>query len=283
MAHLTPAQYANALISSYFHDTVVLSAIGHAYFKDRLGRFLTSRIERDYHLSDHADQAIIQFLSGYARRTCFLHRVPQHCVTVPAYMFTGVDVSNSVQGPDSIWYIIIDVAAPYPAHVVPVNMFIPYADSAPARTQNVLSRTEMIPHFFVTTSGQIGVPITGSFSLLAPNRPFGEHRTSLKVKFGWPGYADYEGQIQFNSTSRAGPTSISSRRLAELVAGQKAETGVVACHDPGAGWRIGGHGGIRAHHLSLLCVIFVSPGAVMPILQTSIKPQTLPRLLGVSR
>jgi hypothetical protein len=269
------SQHANTLIIQYFHHSIVFLAIGFDAFKDRLGRLLTQRMAPECHLSRDPNEAIVYFFSEpnlYASYGTMHPLLSQNCVASPHFLFSGNDPSDTVLCPDGLWRYLLDVAAPHRGLIVPMNIFRPYLNNL-TRAERVIAGLNLIPFFFITAQGTIGAPVIGNFEQLDCRRMFREPRTSLKIKFHWPGYEPYEGQIQYNPVARGGAVQISARRLAELVAGQvqsflQKATERSVHHIANEGWDIGRHhGGIQAHNLILLGVISVSEGAVMPLLQ----------------
>lgn len=135
--------------------------------------------------------------------------------------------------------------------------------------------------FFFQPNNAIGVTLSGSRSvyngLLNANITFDIPRTSLKVVFNWAGYSHVPpSQVQYSATTGLGPTTITVGQLSKRVANatrtfmRRAEDGWVQdnVRDPTGRYRIGrGPGRISEDDVLVLGILFVSPGAVMPLLQ----------------
>jgi len=130
----------------------------------------------------------------------------------------------------------------------------------------------MMPFIFMKDTEDLGVRITRPEEFEALNsadcvtRESLHEKTSLKIKFGWHGYKEVKMQIQF------GNELLTARRLAILVA-EKVKSFMEkemdnSSEDSRSCWVIGKKlGQISADDVILLGIVFVSPGAVMPLLR----------------
>ncbi|KAI0029206.1 hypothetical protein K488DRAFT_73161 [Vararia minispora EC-137] len=221
--------------------------------------------------------------------TSFLHwgllGLPLGSLSLPHPSLLGMNTDDGWATQfDPYPHYILDALPSHPAHIIPMENYVPYANSTEARRNCELSRTDMLPVFFVRRDGGIGIPITSDTLLFNDlsnaHIPFGTPRTSTRVIIAWPGYAHIPaGQIQHNTTSGGGRVNISVGRAAKLVAGQvmafmrRAEgrwqyDPSHRANDSQGRYRIGSlPSEITAEDVLLLGLVSVSRGAVMPLLQ----------------
>jgi len=157
--------------------------------------------------------------------------------------------------------------------VVPQQMWTPPNQSDWRRY--VEQANLRMPVFFVQNNGIIGLPLAratigDTASLRGADGPAplgGGHSTQIRI--AWPGYEQWERQIQIRDQTRH-RNEITLERFAKLVAGVVdrflTHASTALCRDPN--WRVG-VGAITRNHVSIVGTVQVSAGGWMPILQIS--------------
>ncbi|KZV61588.1 hypothetical protein PENSPDRAFT_658791 [Peniophora sp. CONT] len=173
------------------------------------------------------------------------------------------------------WYIL-DVEAADLSRIVPLNVSVPYVGRGPGRAALLLDAIDPVPLWVVTNEG-LGVPVTreGNEELYHAHRQVttadGRARRTVSVKIEWPGYPLWEAQIRMKADESRVADSCTFMRLVRHVKGKVrkfiSDHADVPCSDPH--WAVGdvAQGRITANDLTLLAIVAVSQGAVMPILK----------------
>ncbi|VDB91694.1 unnamed protein product [Peniophora sp. CBMAI 1063] len=163
-------------------------------------------------------------------------------------------------------YYIIDVAADDISLIVPLGRYVPYQRHAPGRSAIVLGSIEPVPYWIVGQHG-LGVPISGGEVYALQH---GERQFTNGPGGRWPGYASWQAQIRMRHDGRQPGDSFTFRRLVNQVRGKvrKFITEHARIQSTNLHWAVGiTPGRITADDLTLLAIVSVSQGAVMPILK----------------
>ncbi|VDB99270.1 unnamed protein product [Peniophora sp. CBMAI 1063] len=112
-------------------------------------------------------------------------------------------------------YCTVDIIAVRPSHIIPTRLFRPYAGLQ--RSESVSQNTDMLPIFFRSSDGGVGVPLNaGDHYASLPASLTRISAYSLKVVLNLLNYKPYERQIRPRASKARGNVTV--RRLAYLVA-----------------------------------------------------------------
>ncbi|VDC01469.1 unnamed protein product [Peniophora sp. CBMAI 1063] len=173
------------------------------------------------------------------------------------------------------WYIL-DVEVNDLDRIIPLANYLPYVQWAPDRTARELDLVSHVPFWIVTSAG-LGVPVMhkDTTSLMHGDKLFEYSRRGLRysvfVTINWPGYPAWKAQVKMmEKTILSGGGPFTYRRLVNQV---KCKIRKFFREHEGREtsnphWAVGTlEGRISAIDVTLLAIINVSPGRVIPVLK----------------
>ncbi|VDB82958.1 unnamed protein product [Peniophora sp. CBMAI 1063] len=171
-----------------------------------------------------------------------------------------------------LWHAL-DVEVEDETCIVPLAAYVPYKDQSYGRTRSVLSRVDPLPFWVVPRAGGLGIPVETRDRLdlhhgdVVFRNIDGNPRTTVSVRFTWPGYEAVDKQIRVDSK---GDDSGTYNRVLDgvlrVIRNFVSENTETPCEDPL--WAVGNSfGQISAKNLVLLAIVVVSRGAITPIVQ----------------
>ncbi|VDB98615.1 unnamed protein product [Peniophora sp. CBMAI 1063] len=172
------------------------------------------------------------------------------------------------------WYHILDVRTNNLSLIVPLGMYAAYLSRSTGYATGVLDRIEPRPYWVVPSeTGGMGVPIAPRVT--APLR-YGESafthadgsaRSTVYVRFQWPGYEPFERQLRV--LSNASDSGMFQRVVTHVKNAVRAFISTHADAETSSPrWAVGNtHGRISENDVILLAIVEVSRGTIMPILK----------------
>ncbi|KZV60908.1 hypothetical protein PENSPDRAFT_759745 [Peniophora sp. CONT] len=181
--------------------------------------------------------------------------------------------AHTYQSSSGDWWHVLDVVVTDLSRIVPLGVWIPYLQRSSGHTAAALDRIEPRPFWIVPLGGGLGVSVHSSdtqafhYGNWTFTHPGGGVRSTVYIRFQWPGYPPFEMQVRVQSNTDDSGTF---KRLVDRVKGAVHTFISEYASEPSSvpRWAVGyAPGRISSRDVNLLAIVEVSQGAVMPILK----------------